>query len=117
MLKQAVSWFEWRFWFWCCWDRREDAVQGCFRCERRGHCFPGEWLCRAPNFCVRTVDRLQHVKVELLAGRDADIEAIALNGIQNALSIDLEDILRPFERRVVERAAINRAKNGRFFFG
>ena len=61
--------------------------------------------------CVSPVNGLENIEVTLLAGGHADKEPIALNGVINALGVDLEHGLRALEGGVVECWAGHGAKD------
>ena len=64
----------------------------------------GKWMGRFVGFregCpgatdarIGAINGLEHVKVELFAGRHANVKAVALDGVVNVLRIGGEDFLR-----------------------
>ena len=75
-----------------------------------------EWGLGAANFHSRAVNGLEDVEIELLATGNPDVEAVALNRVQNPLRVDLQHVLGTFERRIVEGPAVKIAEDRRLLF-
>ena len=71
----------------------------------------------AADTSVLGVDGLQHVKVKLFARRNADVEAVPLDGFVDALRISRQHLLRSFERGIIERRGFDRSEDCLLFFG
>src|SRR6185503_10754861 len=60
---------------------------------------------------IGPVNGLLDVEVKLFARGDPDIKAIALDRFVNALRVNGKNLLGSLEGRIVQRAAVNRAKD------
>src|SRR5713101_2381742 len=86
--------------------------------ERRvGFALLGERFQRAADHGLAAVNRLEDVEVKLFAARHADVKAVALDRLVNALRVNRKNLLRTFKRRIVQRRAGYRAKDRFLFFG
>src|SRR5437867_6394685 len=94
------------------------ACTECGRWEKGrgvGFVLVGERLESSADDGIAAVNRLKNVEIELLPARHANVEAVALDRLVNALRVNRENLLRTFKRRIVQRRAVYRAKD-RFLF-
>ena len=94
-----------------------DTECGGWKKSRRVGFLIGEWFQRSADGGIAAVNRLEPVEVELFFTRHADVEAIALNRLVNPLGLNRENFWRSLNRRVVQRTAVDCAKDGLFLFG
>jgi hypothetical protein len=75
-----------------------------------------EWLRRAADACIGSVNGLKDIQIKLFSAWNTHIKTVALDCFVNVLRVNGQNLLRALERRIIQRGAVDGAKNRLLLF-